>query len=74
MGESKVGLYEFYSDRIRTCSKYGAKSGYELLTLIRRCALYDNDHEMLSDDDYFRLVNMADDVAIILMDMERECE
>ena len=74
MGESKVGLYEFYSDRIRTCSKYGAKSGYELLTVIRRCALYDNDHEMLSDDDYFRLVNMADDVAIILMDMERECE
>ena len=73
MGESKVGLYEFYCDRIRTCSKYGPKSGYELLTLIRRCALYDNDHEMLSDDDYFHLVNLADDVAIILMDMEREC-
>lgn len=73
MGESKVGLCEFYCDRIRTCSKYGPHSGYELLTLIRRCILHDNDNGMLSDDDYFRLVNLADDIAIVLMDMEREC-
>lgn len=67
---SKEGIMEFYVDRLRACINYGMPGGWDLLRLIRRCINNDYNEEMLTDDEYNRLHQVADEVSEALMDME----
>jgi len=67
---SKEGIMVFYVDRLKACINYGMPAGWDLLRLIRRCINNDYNEEMLTDDEYNRLHQVADEVSEVLMDMD----
>ena len=59
------GVYEFYVDRIKSCTMYGFKAGEELLCMILRCMAYD---EFLTEDNRNSIINLAEQAHIKLME------
>lgn len=59
------GVYEFYRGRIESCPSYGFKAGHEILTVIQRCAFFDN---YLTKEEYNSIINLCHKAHIKMME------
>lgn len=57
---SYEGVYDFYVGRISSCPLYGFRAGCDLLCLVLRCARYDWECSLLTDDEINSIINMAE--------------